>query len=211
MKQLSAFLETLQNNKAVAPCNLEFYIRDKDNKATLKSIKIYLREREIREAVLNILKTCSLSTDYVDKIPKPTYTRQGRSFNMNPFERGDINMANIREDDPIFGPLIKQKINKARESQTLKSWINKHYTTANENSEHYKPIKDNIATLIKELTQQWGIMEIRWECGWNESHYKACLQGLKCIAEQYPHVMHILRGIRKDFIFVNFYIFLIIF
>lgn len=191
------------------PCNLEFYVRDQTNKSNFRLVSIHLKEKEIRKAVINVLKTCQISTEFVDKIPiKPEPTTTSFSSDSYNFTgvyksnfRGDIDFSNL-EDDPIFGAMfVKSHVDKARDSQRLKKWIETNHVIAKANADFNKPIREEVGRLQKELTEEWGILDIRWDCGWNISQFKVCLQGLKSLGDQYD-ITNTLKGIfiNKKFI-----------
>ncbi|KAF2902199.1 hypothetical protein ILUMI_03975 [Ignelater luminosus] len=197
LKQLSSFIESLQSRKAVKPCSLKFYLRDKKNmQNTFRLITIYLNEKDVRTTVLTILKSCDLSTAYVDKIPKapsppPPPPKQ-------PFRNAhdeNVGFTNINENDPIFGAFVlKRKIKEAKDSFTLKKWLEKNYSGALELSRSHQPLREEIARLQKTIAERLGLVDIRWDCGWNEKHFKGCLQSLQAMTDQNPEPMHVLKG-----------------
>lgn len=216
LKQLSSLLETLQNRRRFPPCTLQFYIRDKNkHEQSFKLINIYFNNRDIRETILTILRSCNLPTEYVDKIPKaieknessflnnnPFNNNERDSFRKDPFSKGPFRsqfnedyFTEAMENDPIFGVFfVKRKITKERDSQRLGKWIEENYRNALDISELYRPLREELERLRKSLSERWGILEVRWDCGWNESHFKGCLQSLNALADQYPEKMQILRG-----------------
>lgn len=57
------------------------------------------------------------------------------------------------------------------------------------------PLREEVDKLQTALTKQLALMEIRWDCGWNVTHYRGCLQSFMSLAQQHPETMHILKGI----------------
>lgn len=197
LKQLSSLLEKLQKNHLTNPCTLQFYIRNKKRQDELKLINIYLKEKDVRDAILTILKSCDLPTEYIDKIPKPkapdpqtTSIFKGKS----PAFDGNIDFSSM-EDDPIFSAIfIRRTVDVARDKVTLKKWLAENHGNARGIAELYRPIRDEVSKLEKTLWEQLGLTELRWDCGWNETHYKACLRSLNSLVDLYPDKMKILRG-----------------
>ena len=190
MKQLSSYIENLQSQRFISPCNLQFYIKIKqnngnDNNNTLRPIRIFLKENDIRQVVLHLLKSCDLPTDYVDKIP----------VHKNKTDNFQINFDNLRKVDPLHGPIIMQEeIKKKREQLTLCEWLEENYTIAREKSHDSKPIRDEILRLKQAILDTWQVLEVKWDCGWNETQFRGCLQSFYALAEQHPVSMNILKG-----------------
>lgn len=124
LKQLSLILETLQQKQPIRPTILPFYLRSKDEREVKAGkftlVKIQLKERDLRQTILSILKACNLPTTFVDKIEeqKPPITKyKSRYWQRTHFgERVDFSEF---EDDPVYASiLMKQRINV--EPDTLK-------------------------------------------------------------------------------------------
>lgn len=165
---------------------MQFYIRSKQQHDVLKLVSILLKENDIRKTVLTLLKSCDLSTDYVDKIP------QERKSNINIFE---INYRNMSKLDPIFGPIVMQNVmNEEKENLTLDKWLKENHLVALKKSELSRPIRQDVLKLKKTLIDKLGVSEIVWDCGWNEMHFRGCLQSFIALADQNSESMHILKG-----------------
>lgn len=125
LKQLSLILETLQQKQPIRPTILPFYLRSKDEKEVKAGkftlVKIQLKERDLRQAILSILKACDLPTTFIDKIeeqkPPPVAKYKSKYWQRTHFgERVDFSEL---EDDPVYASiLMKRKIN--IEPDTLK-------------------------------------------------------------------------------------------
>ncbi|XP_044266173.1 T-cell activation inhibitor, mitochondrial [Tribolium madens] len=191
LKQLSSIMEMLQAKRWIKPASLQFYLRDKKcEEGTFRLIKIYISERDIREAVLTILRACDLPTEYVDKIPKPPEPKK-ETVRIN---TNNIDFSKVNENDPIFGPIVmRQKINEAKEALKLKNWLVKNYQSALEKLEANRPLREEVDRLRKKIAQQWKLTDVRWDCGWNVTHFRGCLQSFMSLAEQHPEVMHVLK------------------
>ncbi|XP_018326911.1 T-cell activation inhibitor, mitochondrial [Agrilus planipennis] len=194
LQQLSSFIECLQKNRPVKPVHLKFYVREKNkDEGLFKLVNIQLNEKDIRSTVTSILQSLKLSTKYVDGLPKtekftdPLFTEKKTHYN--------VDFTNIKEDDPLFGMFIlKKKIDLERESNRLRYWLEKNYKVALDKSKTQIPVRSDIKRLRNELIQKWGLQEVRWDCGWNEQHFKGCLQALMALGEQHPQPMQILKG-----------------
>lgn len=155
-------------------------------------VKIYLKDPSLRETVITILKSCQLSTEYVDNIPKCTEQPKRTSFRPR---NDNIDFTDVDVNDPLYTHiLVKRRVRETLDSFTLKRWLNKNYKIALERYERHKPVREEIGRLRKELQAQFGLEDVRFDCGWKESHFRGCLQSFKALADQHPHIMHVLRG-----------------
>lgn len=123
LKQLSSILENLQQKQPIRPTTLPFYLRSKDEKdvkaGKFTLVNIQLKEKDLRQAILSILKTCDLPTTFVDKLEeqKPI-TKHKPRFWQRAYSGERMDFSEL-EDDPIYASIImKRKIN--TEPDTLK-------------------------------------------------------------------------------------------
>jgi len=124
LKQLSSILETLQQKQPIRPTILPFYLRSKDEKEVKAGkftlVNIQLKEKDLRQAILSILKTCDLPTTFVDKIEdrKPPAAQYKSRFWQHANSREKLDFSEL-EDDPIYASIImRRRINV--EPDTLK-------------------------------------------------------------------------------------------
>ncbi|KAL3280920.1 hypothetical protein HHI36_004147 [Cryptolaemus montrouzieri] len=201
LKHLSSIIETLQSKKTLKPISLPFYLKDKDKDGSFRHVKIYFRIPDLRETVVTILKSCDLSTEYVDKIPnpvKPLYRSETIKV-----QTENIDFSKFSENDPIFGQYVmKQKIKEARDSFRLKNWLRKNYEKALILTEKSRPLTEEVGKLKEIIINEWSLLDIRWNCGWNETHYRGCLLSFMALAEQHPEAMKYLQG--KVLVFAPF-------
>lgn len=81
LKQLNCYIETLMHCKPVRPAKLKFYLRKKQpTDHAFESVNISLVQKDIRGALQIILSSCSLSTKYVENLPK-TGLNKSKLFN----------------------------------------------------------------------------------------------------------------------------------
>lgn len=123
LKQLSSILETLQQKRPIRPTILPFYLRSKDEKEVKAGkftlVKIQLKEKDLREAILSILKTCNLPTTFVDKIEeqKPAAAKYKSRFWQRTYSGEKVDFSDL-EDDIYASIIMKRRINV--EPDTLK-------------------------------------------------------------------------------------------
>ncbi|KAK4879837.1 hypothetical protein RN001_007983 [Aquatica leii] len=189
LKQLSLFIATIQSRKKASACNLEFYIRDKSKPNLFRLININLEDGDIRNVVLTVLKCCNLSTTYVDKIPIPKNSDNNKVHIYQDLDFSDL------ENDPFYSiSLMNQRIKQKRDDYKLKSWLSSNYSVARERTESHRPVREELSRLKANFLKRLDIVDIRWDCGWNEQHFMGCLQSLKDMVDQYPKEMELLKG-----------------
>ncbi|KAJ8960801.1 hypothetical protein NQ318_020097 [Aromia moschata] len=197
LQQLSMILANIQASKPVRPVNLMFYIKDKTQRqGSVRSIQIHIRERDICSAITNILKSCGLPTDYVDSIIMPSAPEPvSYSFDYQIKYKNDIDLTKVNKNHPIYSHIIMQrKIKEAQEAQKLRNWLSNNYKDSLEKNMKSKAYREEIKRLREEITKDLGLKEIRWECGWNDTHFRGCLLSFKSLVEQHPHIRHVLKG-----------------
>ncbi|XP_032665993.1 T-cell activation inhibitor, mitochondrial isoform X1 [Odontomachus brunneus] len=205
LKQLSSILETLQQKQPIRPTILPFYLRSKDEKEVKAGkftlVKIQLKERDLRQAILSILKTCDLPTTFIDKIEeqKPPVTKYKSRFWQRTHFGERLDFSEL-EDDPVYASIImKQKIN--IEPDTLKAYLDKHINEAHVKLEACRPMREEVEKLQKVLCNDLGLKNIIWDCGWNIAHYRGCLLAFQALAKHHPEPMEVLRN--RTLVFAN--------
>lgn len=207
LKQLSSILENLQQQRPVRPTTLPFYLRSKDEKdvkaGKFTLVNIQLKEKDLRQTILSILKTCDLPTTFVDKIEEPK-TPERRGYKSRFWQRSGapgerIDFSEL-EDDPIYASIImKRKI--SADPDTLKAYLEKHVNEAHVKLEACRPVREEVKKLEKILCSQLGLKNIVWDCGWNIAHYRGCLLAFKALAEHHPEQMRVLKD--RKLVFAN--------
>ncbi|XP_076766272.1 T-cell activation inhibitor, mitochondrial isoform X2 [Xylocopa sonorina] len=206
LKQLSSIIESLQQQKPIRPTTLPFYLRSKNEKEVKAGkftlVQIQLKEKDLRQTILSILKTCDLPTTFVDQIEeqKPSDNRRYKSRFWGRKGVGeDIDFSEL-EDDPIYASIImKRKINV--EPDTLKAYLDKHINEVHVKLEACRPAREEVQKLEKILCSELGLKNIMWDCGWNIAHYRGCLLAFKALAEHHPEPMEVLKN--RTLVFAN--------
>ncbi|EEB16765.1 conserved hypothetical protein [Pediculus humanus corporis] len=80
-------------------------------------------------------------------------------------------------------------------------WLSKNYSTAQEQLKAHEPLRDEIKKLKYRLCNELDLKKIKWDCGWNISHFKGSLQSLLILYEHHPQELKSLSG--KTLIFGN--------
>lgn len=208
LKQLSSIIECLQQHRPIRPTTLPFYLRSKDEKEVKAGkftlVQIQLKQRDLRQTILSILKTCDLPTTFVDKIEEEKPTSIDAKYKSRFWQRKGYAGENIDfselEDDPIYASiLMKRKIN--IEPDTLKAYLDKHINEVHVKLEACRPMREEVQKLEKILCSELGLKNITWDCGWNIAHYRGCLLAFKALAEHHPLPMEVLKN--RSLVFAN--------
>ncbi|KAK7792587.1 hypothetical protein R5R35_005307 [Gryllus longicercus] len=193
LKQLSSYIETLQQRRPARPTSVTFYLRSRSNgtnvskKGSFRSVKIDLKQRDLRKTVLSILKSCDLPTTYVDNIaPAP---KQEPSFGL------EIRKPKFDENDPIFGAaILRREVKQGKDGEKLSVWLEKNVEQARMKLAACQPVREEIIRLQITLQDALGVQRVLWDCGWNVTHFRGCLQSFQALARHHPDVMHVLKG-----------------
>lgn len=128
LKQLSLYLEKVQQNRIGTPLTLKFYLKPHRSNSrvqsakSLKSVSIHLNDRSLKKCITSILKTCDLPTTYVDKIESPE--RRTKVFTEKDAQKFYENLskheAEFYENDPFISQFINKMKKKSRDEERLK-------------------------------------------------------------------------------------------
>ncbi|XP_012265325.2 T-cell activation inhibitor, mitochondrial [Athalia rosae] len=205
LKQLSSLIETLLQRRPIRPTTLPFYLRSTDEKEVKAGkftlVQIQLADRDVKQTILYILKTCNLPTTFIDKIeekqpPNSRFTASWQKYRNN---NSGIDFSEL-EDDPLYTSFIlKKKINS--EPDTFKAYLEKHANEALVKLEACRPIREEVSKLEKELCSDLGLKKIVWDCGWNIAHYRGCLLAFLALSKHHPEPMRVLRD--RTLVFAN--------
>lgn len=153
-----------------------------------------MRDRDIHSAVTTILKSCGLSTEYIDNIePPPPPHKEELTFKIH--YKNDIDFTKVHENHPIYAHIVMQhKIKEAQDAMRLGNWLKNNYKDALEKSQKGEYYREEIKHLQEVITQELTLKEIRWDCGWNDTHFRGCLLSFKSLVEHHPEIKMVLKG-----------------
>lgn len=57
-----------------------------------------------------------------------------------------------------------------------------------------EPIRNEIGRLKIELCENLKLKKIKWECGWNISHFRGSLESFQALLKHHPEVTESLKG-----------------
>lgn len=73
-------------------------------------------------------------------------------------------------------------------------WLEDNHKNARERFDSTEPMRHDIEKMCNRVCEEFGIFEVRWDCGWNKTHFRGCLQSFMALARDHPSVMDVLQG-----------------
>uniref|UniRef100_A0A0A9Z0P0 T-cell activation inhibitor, mitochondrial n=2 Tax=Lygus hesperus TaxID=30085 RepID=A0A0A9Z0P0_LYGHE len=196
---LSSYIENLQQKRSPRPANLRFYLRPVgqdmpvNKKDNLKPVNITLAQADLRKTVKSILTTCNLPTTYVDSRPQEAALPASR-FNRTAKGPREYNYSTTHGQYNYTEEEISHKVSKVKGSATLLNWLSRNVDSAKMKLNACEPVREEISRLQVELSRKLGALDIGWDCGWNITSFRGCLQALQALSEQHSEHMEVLRG-----------------
>ncbi|XP_059616479.1 T-cell activation inhibitor, mitochondrial [Phlebotomus argentipes] len=182
LKLLSAHLEALNKRRVLqsTPTMLPFYLRSPQTNNPGKMVRVPVeRSADAKRVLKKILQSCELSTEYLDKIPQMPEKPELKRVNYN-FTQQDP--EDIFSDEYV----IFQNINKVKDDKTLNGWLKNNINTALERKNSLLGLREEIKKLEERVVERLKLKDLRYECGWNVEHYRACLRSLESLANLHP-------------------------
>lgn len=85
----------------------------------------------------------------------------------------------------------------------FREWLEKNYETAQESLKSHEPIRNEIERLKTELCENLELKTIKWDCGWNISHFRGALESFQALSKHHPEIMKSLKGVSCFLIYVT--------
>uniref|UniRef100_A0A1B0CN04 ABC transporter domain-containing protein n=1 Tax=Lutzomyia longipalpis TaxID=7200 RepID=A0A1B0CN04_LUTLO len=182
LKLLSAHLEALNKRRVLqsTPTILPFYLRSSQANNPGKMVRVPVeRSADPKKVLKKILQSCDLSTEYLDKMPQAPERPERRRVNYT---------FTQQQQDDVFEDefVIFQNINKARDDKTLNGWIKNNIDMALQRKNNLLGLREEIKKLEEKVIERLNLKDLRYECGWNVEHYRACLRSLESLANLHP-------------------------
>lgn len=81
-----------------------------------------------------------------------------------------------------------------------RGWLEEHREIALENQEACKPIRIEVERLKAVLCNELELKDIKWDSGWNISHFRGALQSFQALLKDHPSAAFSLKG---QFLFIQ--------
>jgi hypothetical protein len=160
------------------------------------------RERDTKNFILNILKTCDLDTTYVEKLDPPSPSKS--SYDYYKSARGNIKYT-VEDNDGQYSEefdIFQFKVRKAKEDETLGKFLKKNMDLATIRTMALDQMREEVQKLKNELVKKLNLKDIIYSCGWNIEHFQGCLRSFEKLFKLYPDEMQHIKN--KTIIFSQF-------
>jgi len=189
LKTLKHYVDTLVlEKKKPNPKKIMFYIKPRTalekERSLLRSVHIVLKETKIRPIVLTILNSVELPSDYVDSLPTrdndESYTFQNEQKIYYEWE------PTFQSEGPGYSSTDKR--------QPFLSWLAKNVEIARTRLSQVEQIWLATQRLQDELSYDYSLEDILWDCGWETSHRRGAVESFKFLADNHPFIADIVRN-----------------
>lgn len=198
LKLLSAHLETLNRKKIIptTPSPLPFYVRSSSSSTasdwTSKLVRVPIeRSVDPKRVLQQILKSCELSTKYIDSMKSEPVKRSSSSSSTK------RTSASQYEEEPPPGfydaDIIYRNIKKRQEERSLDGFLKANLELAKERRDSLVGLRDEIEKLQSIIRKKLKLKDLRYECGWNIEHFRGCMKSLESMAELHSSDMRFLE------------------
>ncbi|XP_068944690.1 T-cell activation inhibitor, mitochondrial isoform X2 [Petaurus breviceps papuanus] len=204
LKKLSAYLENLQKPgfKSLKPTQLTFYVRETEptsldgheslNALGFRAVTFTLRSRDLLSTVLDILNSCSLSTEHIPSstanVASQASTGARRMFD-RPIKWDKTYYSFTGFKDP------EEELEKVQRMETsLMSWLDSNEKSAIKKLTSSLPLREELDRLKNELSHQLLLSDIRWQRSWGIAHRCSQLHSLGRLAQQNLEALRNAKG-----------------
>ncbi|KAJ7322522.1 hypothetical protein JRQ81_018809 [Phrynocephalus forsythii] len=204
LKRLNGYLENLQKPgfRSFKPTQLTFYVREKEQKPSsvqesfgasgFRAVSFTLRTRDLLSTVLDILNSCSLSTEHVQNLNSNVDTRSNQGV-QQPFPRP------IKWDKTYYSFTgfkdPEEELEQAQHMETtLSFWLDNNEKSAGKKLKDSLPLRKELQRLKDELSDQLQLSDIRWQRSWGIAHRCSQLHSLSRLIQQSPEAPRNAKG-----------------
>ncbi|XP_053121703.1 T-cell activation inhibitor, mitochondrial [Hemicordylus capensis] len=204
LKRLNGYLENLQKPgfRTFKPTQLTFYVREREQNPSkvqesfgasgFRAVSFTLRTRDLLSTVLDILNSCSLSTEHVPSLNGNADTRSNQRAQgtfRRPIKWDKTYYSFTGFKDP------EEELEQAQRMETtLRSWLNNNQKSAVKKLKDSLPLRKELDRLKDELSQQLQLSDIRWQRSWGVAHRCSQLHSLSRLAQQSPEAPRNAKG-----------------
>ncbi|NXI67077.1 TCAIM protein, partial [Anseranas semipalmata] len=202
LKRLNGYLENLQKPgfRSFKPTQLTFYVREREPNSSnvqesfspsgFRAVSFTLHTRDLLSTVLDILNSCSLSTEHVQSLNVNSQPHKEAKSTLNrPIKWDKTYYSFTGFKDP------EEELEQAqRVETTLISWLDDNEATAVKKLKKSLPLRKELERLKVELSHQLQLSDIRWQRSWGIAHRCSQLHSLGRLVQQRPEVLKNVKG-----------------
>ncbi|XP_074051707.1 T-cell activation inhibitor, mitochondrial isoform X2 [Macrotis lagotis] len=209
LKKLSAYLENLQKpgSKSLKPTQLTFYVRETEptssdghdslNVLGFRAVTFTLHTRDLQSTVLDILNSCSLSTEHIPNLSANVASqapKRAKKIFDRPIKWDKTYYSFTGFKDP------EEELEKVQRMETsLMSWLDSNEKSAIKKLTSSLPLREELDRLKDELSHQLLLSDIRWQRSWGIAHRCSQLHSLSRLAQQNLEVLQNVKGCTVTF------------
>ncbi|XP_073189447.1 T-cell activation inhibitor, mitochondrial isoform X1 [Lepidochelys kempii] len=200
LKRLNGYLENLQKPgfKSFKPTQLTFYVREREQNSSdvqesfsaagFRAVSFTLHTRDLLSTVLDILNSCSLSTEHVQSVnSQPHKEVKGTFYRPIKWDKTYYSFTGFKDPEEELEQAQRVEI-------TLISWLDNSEKSAVKKLRNSLPLREELNRLKDELTHQLQLSDIRWQRSWGIAHRCSQLHSLGRLAQQSPEVLRNVKG-----------------
>ncbi|XP_063160006.1 T-cell activation inhibitor, mitochondrial [Candoia aspera] len=204
LKRLNGYLENLQKPgfRSFKPTQLTFYVREREQSpssvqepfgaAGFRAVSFTLHTRDLLSTVLDILNSCSLSTDHVQSLygsADAQSTQETKRMFHRPIKWDKTYYSFTGFKDP------EEELEQAQRMETtLSSWLDNNEQSAIKKLKDSLPLRKELDRLKSELCHQLQLSDIRWQRSWGIAHRCSQLHSLSRLVHQTPEAPKNAKG-----------------
>ncbi|XP_006134352.2 T-cell activation inhibitor, mitochondrial [Pelodiscus sinensis] len=204
LKRLNGYLENLQKPgfKYFKPTSLTFYVREREQNSSdvqesfsasgFRAVTFTLHTRDLLSTVLDILNSCSLSTEHVQSLnanvnSQPHKEVKGTFYRSIKWDKTYYSFTGFKDPE--------EELEQAqRVETTLISWLDNSRKSAIKKLRSSLPLREELSRLKDELAHQLQLSDIRWQRSWGIAHRCSQLHSLCRLAQQSPEPLRNVKG-----------------
>ncbi|KAM9166439.1 T-cell activation inhibitor, mitochondrial isoform 3-T5 [Pangshura tecta] len=200
LKRLNGYLENLQKPgfKSFKPTQLTFYVREREQNSSgvqesfsaagFRAVSFTLHTRDLLSTVLDILNSCSLSTEHVQSVnSQPHKEVKGTFYRPIKWDKTYYSFTGFKDPEEELKQAQRMEI-------TLISWLDSSEKSAIKKLRKSLPLREELNRLKDELTHQLQLSDIRWQRSWGIAHRCSQLHSLGRLAQRSPEVLRNIKG-----------------
>ncbi|XP_060104822.1 T-cell activation inhibitor, mitochondrial [Heteronotia binoei] len=204
LKRLNGYLENLQKpgSSSFKPTQLTFYVREREQNPSdvqesfgtsgFRAVSFTLQTKDLLSTVLDVLNSCSLSTEHVQSLYGNVETlsnRGAQSALRRPIRWDKTYYSFTGFKDP------EEELEQAQRMETtLSSWLCNNEESAVKKLNNSLPLRKELDRLKGELSHQLQLFDIRWQRSWGIAHRCSQLHSLSRLAQQSPEALRNAKG-----------------
>ncbi|KAM6089482.1 T-cell activation inhibitor, mitochondrial isoform 1-T1 [Chlamydotis macqueenii] len=202
LKRLNGYLENLQKPgfRSFKPTQLTFYVREREPNSSnvqesfsasgFRAVSFTLHTRDLLSTVLDILNSCSLSTEHIQSLNVNSQPHKEAKSTVNrPIKWDKTYYSFTGFKDP------EEELEQAqRVETTLISWLDYNEASAVKKLKKSLPLRKELEHLKFELCRQLQLSDIRWQRSWGVAHRCSQLHSLGRLVRQRPELLKNVKG-----------------